>query len=72
MTPLTIKSMMAGQLSPADAGSLVAFYDHGRRCGRLASIWWREGGDIELLLASGEKHIVSVSSEVDVIREETA
>ena len=71
MTPLTIKSMVAGRLSPADAGSLVAFYDHGRRCGRLVSIWWREGGDIELVLASGEKHIVSVSSEVDVIREET-
>ena len=71
MIPLTIKSMVAGQLSPADAGSLVAFYDHDRRCGRLASIWWRECGDIELLLASGEKHIVSTSSEVDVIREET-
>ena len=71
MTPLTIESIMSGQISPADVGSLVAFYSDGRRCGRLASIWWREDGDIELLLASGEKHIVSVSSEVDVIRKET-
>ena len=71
MTPLTIEPTPAGQLEPTHLGSLVAFYDHGRRCGRLASIWWREGGDIELLLASGEKHIVSVSSEVDVITEET-
>ena len=71
MTPLTITSMMAGQLSPADAGSLVAFYDHGRRCGRLSAISLQVDGQVEITLTSGTRHTLPSSSEVDVITEDT-
>lgn len=71
MTPLTIEPTPAGQLQPTHLGSLVAFYDHGRRCGRLSAISLQVDGQVEITLTSGTRHTLPSSSEVDVIREDT-
>lgn len=61
-------SILACHLTPSHVGSMVAFYEAGRRVCGVLDAYYRHKGSYSLMVSgSWHKECVTVSAEIDVI-----